>query len=106
MDQIPSSNESDTRVNEMEKDAVENEADENEKWMSEAQLMVLHLRICDILKRSKHLRYTGRRSARCERSSRWLRLRSGRTYHRKGAEQNERTAKRKYAISSIQNFIF
>lgn len=42
MDQIPTSNESDTRVNEIEKDIVKNEADENEKWMSEAQLMVLH----------------------------------------------------------------
>lgn len=50
MNQIRTSNESDTRVNEMEKDSVENEADENEKWMSEAQLMVLHVRICDMLK--------------------------------------------------------
>lgn len=50
MGQIPSSSESDTGVNEMEKDAVENEADKNEKWMSEAQLMVLQLRICDTVK--------------------------------------------------------
>lgn len=50
MNQIRTSNESDTRVNDMEKDSVENEADENEKWMSEAQLMVLHVRICDMLK--------------------------------------------------------